>query len=58
MKRIKVFLSFEIDDSEEFSDIDYLKEDFLGELSCCVNMPYEDTFEISVVYPEGIVKTA
>jgi hypothetical protein len=45
----RVILTFEIDDHDGFNDEAFLRHDFLQELSCCVNNPYEDTFTMTVV---------
>lgn len=54
MAVVKITLEFEIDDMGD--SIDYLKRDFLNELSCCCNLPYEESFKIKAEYANGEIK--
>ena len=47
-KKYKITMSFTVDASDDYADYDFMKHDFLQELSCCVNMPDEDSFEMTV----------
>ena len=46
--RKRVTLTFEIDDHDGYNDEAFMRDDFLQELSCCVNDPYEDTFVMKI----------
>lgn len=46
--RKRVTLTFEIDGSDGYNNEAFLRRDFLQELRCCVNDPYEDTFVMKV----------
>ena len=46
--RKRVTLTFEIDDHDGFNDEPFMRDDFLQELSCCVNDPYPDTFVMKI----------
>ena len=46
--RKRVTLTFEIDDHDGYNDEAFMRRDFLQELVCCVNDPYEDTFVMKV----------
>ena len=48
IEKLHITLDFDIDYSENFSDDDFLFDDFYGELSCCVNMPIEDSCKMEV----------
>ena len=54
--RKRVTLTFEIDDRDGYNDEAFLRWDFLQELSCCVNDPYEDTFVMKVGAAEFVNK--
>lgn len=46
--RKRVTLTFEIDDHDGFNDEAFMRRDFLQELACCVNNPYEGTFVMKI----------
>lgn len=46
--RKRVTLTFEIDGSDGYNNEAFMRRDFLQELRCCVNDPYEDTFVMKV----------
>lgn len=48
MTKKKVTLKFTVDVCNGYDDFEFMKNDFLGELSCCVNDPDEDSFEMIV----------
>lgn len=48
MAKKRVTLEFTVDVCDGYDDFEFMKEDFMGELSCCVNDPDEDSFEMVV----------
>lgn len=48
MAKKKVTLEFTVDVCDGYDGFEFMKEDFMGELSCCVNSPDEDSFEMVV----------
>ena len=58
MERIKITLEFEVDYTQFHDDIEDLRDDFYGGISCCcVNLPYEESFTITAEYPNGDIET-
>lgn len=51
MAKKRVTLEFTVDVCDVcdgYDDFEFMKEDFMGELSCCVNLPDEDSFKMVV----------
>ena len=48
MTKKRVTLEFTVDVCDGYDDYEFMKEDFMTELSCCVNDPDEDSFEMVV----------
>lgn len=48
MAKKRVALEFTVDVCDGYDDFEFMRDDFMGELSCCVNSPDEDSFEMVV----------
>lgn len=48
MAKKRVTLEFIVDPCDGYDDFEFMKEDFMTELNCCVNAPDEDSFEMVV----------
>lgn len=44
----RVTLEFTVDVCDGYDDFEFMKNDFMTELNCCVNAPDEDSFEMVV----------
>jgi hypothetical protein len=48
MAKKRITLEFIVDPCDGYDDFEFMKEDFMTELNCCVNAPDEDSFEMVV----------